>query len=83
MGSMKSKKLTKYKPYSVKFYDHYIGGDHEIVCQILGYFYSETKNYYTFTHWLVVDSDCETTIETNIEKTSLLKNAIIEIKSLD
>lgn len=69
-------KLKKWDSYRVKFYDHCLGKDSEITCEILGYFVRETKNAYVFTHWVVTnDEDYK---EDNIEITTILKSTIIK-----
>lgn len=72
------KKLEKYRPYIVHFFDHCIGDCDEIEIFALGYFIKETKNCYIFSHWLIQNQK-EETIMNNLEPFSLVKKAIIEV----
>ncbi len=75
------KKLKQNKVYQYRFYDHSCGGGDptEMIILGIGVYWAETKNFYHFTHWMVEDKDHK---EHNLEISSILKSALIDIREV-
>ena len=70
------------KLYLVTFWDHAIGIDRVMKCQVVGWVTKETDISVTFSHWMVRDEDAEICRD-NVEHTTLLKQAVIEANHLN
>ena len=74
-------KLVKYQLYKVRFFDHCVNIDKEMVIEAVGFFIKSTRNAYVFSHWLVQSKDKEI-VRNNLEPFTLIKKAIISISPL-
>jgi len=76
-------KLKKNCLYCVQFFDHFIGGEDEIVVNFVGYFIRNSANnkYHIFSHWIIESSD-EQLVDNNLEPCAILKSTIIGIEEI-
>jgi len=68
--------------YKVLFFDHCVGLEECMKCEVVGFVTKDSDNCVTFTHWIVRHEDLEM-IKDNVEHTTILKAAIIDIEKLD
>ena len=73
--------MKEFSLYKIRFFDHHIGEENEIVIDAVGFFIKENDRYAIFSHWLV-DTKCEETKMSNLEKFALVKNCIISCKEI-
>lgn len=70
------------KPYKVRFYDHAIGDETGVICEIMAWYLHDDDAFHVFTTWLV-DSEDEETVLDNLETTAIIKGTVIEFIPLE
>lgn len=70
------KKYDVGKLYKIRFYDHSIGIEGTIICEVVGFVIKDDPANLLLSHWLVVNQD-EKVKADNLEPTSILKCCII------
>ena len=79
--TMKTKKFQLGKLYKVTFYDHSIGMQEKMICQIVGWCIKDEPDHAVFTSWVVVTKD-EEIKKDNVEPVSILKAVIKSIRKI-
>jgi hypothetical protein len=74
--------FKKDKLYYIKFLDHFINGDNEMVCETVGWVLSQNTKSVTIATWRNVTDDKET-FENNLEKTTIIKSCILKKRVLN
>lgn len=69
-------RFKKGELYKIRFYDHAIGIDRAVECEIVGWVVKSDKICVCFSHWLC-DFDDSEVVENNLEFTVIVKRAII------
>lgn len=76
---MKIKKFDLGKIYKVRFYDHSVGIDTKMICEVVGWCIKDKSDYAVFTSWQVLTKD-EEVKKQNVEPISILKAVIISTR---
>lgn len=74
-------RLIKYRLYKIKFHDHTINMQEEMIIEAVGFFVKSTRNAYVFSHWLVRHED-RSVVEDNLEPFAIVKKAILSIEEI-
>jgi len=76
-------KLKVGRRYLIRFWDHCISENEEVVkCRLYGWLVSQDKNRISISTWEVEDSDPDTKTN-NKELVNIVRAAIIEIRQLE
>lgn len=67
--------------YWIKFDDHSVGCDNHFEIEVVGWVVKDSPKSVLLTHWNI-QTECEETWNNNIEKTCILKSAILKRKLL-
>lgn len=73
---MKRNKFELEKLYKIRFYDHCIGSQEKMICEVVGWVIKNDKDYVVLTSW-VVDTKDHQVKKDNVEPMSILKAVII------
>lgn len=64
------------KLYKVRFYDHCIGQNSKMICEVVGWITEDLKDHIVLTFWRVDTKDAAVARE-NIEPASIIKSTIL------
>lgn len=67
--------------YKIRFHDHSVGCDEDIICEAVGWCMEQSDVSAKFTYWLI-DSDCQETVNNNVEVFKVVKSAIISKRKI-
>jgi len=77
---MENYKFKKGKLYKIKFYDHCIGQDKKMICEVIGWLLQNDKKHIVITYWRVNSNDKDIKKD-NVEPVSIIKSCIIKIRA--
>ena len=73
---MKRRKYELGQLYKIKFYDHCIGSQDKMVCQVVGWCIKDDTEHLVLTPW-IVNTDDHQTKKDNVEPFSIIKSTVI------
>jgi hypothetical protein len=73
------KKFELNKLYKVRFYDHCVGSQNKMTCQVVGWIIKDEDDFIVTTSWIVDTEDAQIKKD-NVETTVILKKVMISAR---